>query len=104
MSTVVCLNRAQTSSDGAGSDRVTSHCLVWGVIFRVGSEVTEEQQVRAALLPRGANPAAVIALCPASLSHNVAPALRRADLAPYHEPSSTKYQASSANLQVSSAI
>lgn len=56
---VVCLSRAHTSSDGAGSDRVPSRCLLWGVIFRAGSEVTEEQQVRAltapaALLPRGA--------------------------------------------------
>lgn len=106
---VVCLNRAQTSSDGAGWHRVTSRCPVWGVIFRVRSEVTEEQQVRAltvppALFPRGANQAAVVVLCPASLSHNVAPAFRKADLASYHDSSSTKYWASSANLQVSITV
>lgn len=106
---VVCLNRAQTSSDGAGWHTVTSHCLVWGVIFRVESEVIEEEQVRAltvppALFPRGGNQAAVVALCPASLSHNVAPAFRRADLAPYHSSSSTKYWASSANPQVSITV
>lgn len=105
---VVCLNRAQT-----GSDRATAETglllAAWprGVIFRVGSEVTEKQQVRVltvspALLPRAANQAA--AFSPASLSHNVPSAFRRAHLAPCRDPSSAKCRASSANLQVFSSV
>lgn len=105
--TLVCQNRAQTTSDGAGSDRVISCCLVWGIIFRVASKITQDQQITAltvplALFPRGANQ--VVVLCSASLSHYMAPAFRRADLAPCHDSSSTKYQASSANLQVSITV
>lgn len=107
---VVCLNRAQTGSDRAITD-IGLLLAAWprGVIFRVGSKVTEKQQVRVltvspAPLPRAANQVAAAAFGPASLSHNVPSAFRRTHLAPCRDPSSAKCRASSANLRVFSSI